>query len=113
MPRGLRALLSDYEVWTAHQMGWDRLTNGELLAAAEIAGFDAMVTADRNNRYQQNLVGRKLALIELTTAQWETIRDNALAVQAAVTDSKPGSYAMVKLPRAPRVRRPYPLQLDC
>jgi hypothetical protein len=38
-------------------MGWDRLTNGELLAAAESAGFDAMITADRNIRRQQNLRG--------------------------------------------------------
>jgi hypothetical protein len=49
MPRGLRALLRDYEVRTAGQMGWGQLTNGELLAAAEVAGFDAMITADRNS----------------------------------------------------------------
>ena len=46
MPRGLRALLHDYDVQTARQMGWDRLTNGDLLAAAESAGFDVMITAD-------------------------------------------------------------------
>jgi hypothetical protein len=113
MPRGLRALLADYEVRTARQMGWDRLTNGELLAAAEAAGFDAMITADRNIRYQQNLVGRKIALIELTTTRWETIRDSFLELQAAIMDAKVGSYAMVGLPRPPRVRRPYPPKLDC
>jgi hypothetical protein len=111
MPRGLRALLADYEVRTARQMGWDRLTNGELLAAA--AGCDAMITADRNIRYQQNLVGRKIALIELTTTHWETIRDNLVNVQAAIMDARAGSYAMVSLPRPPRVRRPYPPKLDC
>ena len=113
MPRGLRALLPDDEVRTARQMGWDRLTNGELLAAAEGAGFDAMITADRNIRYQQNLVGRKIALIELTTTHWETIRDNFPEVKAAITDARVGSYAMVRLPRPSRVRRPYPPQLDC
>jgi hypothetical protein len=113
MPRGLRALLPDYEVRTAGQMGWDRLTNGQLLAAAEGAGFDAMITADRNIRYQQNLVGRKIALIELTTTHWETIRDNFPEVTAAITDAKAGGYAMVRLPKPPRVRRPYPPQLDC
>ena len=97
MPRGLRALLSDYEVRTGRQMGWDRLTNGEQLAAAESAGFDAMVTADRNIRYQQNLVGRKIALIELSRTHWETIRDNIWNVQAAITDAKVGSYAMVRV----------------
>ena len=109
MPRGLRALLLDYDVRTARQMGWDRLTNGDLLTAAEGAGFDAMITADRNIRYQQNLVGRKIALIELTTSHWETIRDNFPDVLAAVVDAKEGSYAIVALPRPPKVRRPYPL----
>jgi hypothetical protein len=113
MPRGLRALLADYEVRTARQMGWDRLTNGELLAAAEAAGFDAMITADRNIRYQQNLIGRKIALIELTTTHRETIRENFTEVKATITDARVGSYAMVRLPRPPRVRRPYTPRLDC
>jgi|HubBroStandDraft_1064217.scaffolds.fasta_scaffold35891_3 hypothetical protein len=89
-------------------MGWDKLTNGALLAAAEAAGFDAMITADRSIRHQQNLTGRKIALVELTTPQWETIRDNFPEVRAAISDAKAGSYTMVSLPRPPRVRRPYP-----
>jgi hypothetical protein len=113
MPRGLRALLPDYEMRTARQMGWDRLTNGELLAAAEYPGFDAMIIADRNIRHQQNLVGRKIALIELTTTHWEAIRDNFPEVRAAITATKVGSYSMVGLPTPPRVRRPYLPQLDC
>ena len=62
---------------------------------------------------KQNLVGRKIALIELTTTHWETIRDNFPEVTAAITDAKAGGYAMVRLPKPPRVRRPYPPQLDC
>jgi hypothetical protein len=112
MPRGSRAFLPDYEVRTTRQLGLDRLTNGELLAAAEGAGFEAMITADRNIRYQQNLVGRTIALIELTTTHWETIRDNFPEVKAAIGDAKAGSYAMVRLARPPRVRRSYPPQRD-
>jgi hypothetical protein len=112
MPRGLRTLLSDCEVQTARQMGWDRLTNGDLLAEAERAGFDVMITADRNLRYQQNLVGRMIALIELSTSHWETIRDNFSMVNAAVAGATVGSYTVIGLPRPPRVRRPYPPRLD-
>ena len=83
MPPGVRTLLPEYDVRTARQMGRDRLTNGDLLNLAENAGFEAMITADRNIRYQQNLVGRKIALIEQTTPHWETIRDNFAAVRAA------------------------------
>src|SRR5580693_9426039 len=37
------------------QQGWDKLGNGELLAAAEEAGFELLPTTDKNMRYQQNL----------------------------------------------------------
>ena len=106
MPRGLRGLPRDYEVQTARQMGWDSLTNGDLLAAAERAGFEAMITAGRNIRHQQNLAGRKIALIELTTTHWETIRDNVADVLAAVAGAREGSYSIVTLPRPPRAYPP-------
>jgi hypothetical protein len=48
-------------------MGWGALANGELLAAAEDAGLDVMITGDQNIAYQQNLEGRKLALVVLET----------------------------------------------
>ena len=47
------------------ERGWERLANGALLEAAETAGFEVFVTADKNIRYQQNLAGRKIAIITL------------------------------------------------
>jgi predicted nuclease of predicted toxin-antitoxin system len=58
LPRGLRDILPDHSVETAYNMGWGRLENGDLLTAAEDAGFAIMITADQNIRYQQNLSGR-------------------------------------------------------
>ena len=60
-------------------LGWDRLTNGELLEAAEESGFDLLVTTDKNIRYQQTLTGRKIAIVVLGNAQWPVLR---LHVQA-------------------------------
>lgn len=60
-PRGLAAALSGHVVEEARLHGWDNLRNGELLDAAEAAGFDVFVTTDRNIRYQQNLSTRKIA----------------------------------------------------
>jgi len=57
-PRKLRGSLRKHEVRTAQEQGWDTLTNGELLRAAEAAGFEVMVTADQNLAYQQNLTTR-------------------------------------------------------
>lgn len=52
-PRGVAAALSDHVVEEAPLRGWDTLTNGQLLDAAEAAGFEVFVTTDRNIRYQQ------------------------------------------------------------
>jgi hypothetical protein len=62
-PRGLIRALSEHTVMTAQSKGWDRLSNGALLNAAEEAGVDLLLTTDKGIRYQQNLVGRKIALV--------------------------------------------------
>jgi hypothetical protein len=69
-PRGVGAALTDHIVEEARAQGWDTLRNGELLDAAEAAGFDVFVTTDRNLRYQQNLAGRKIAIIVLGNGRW-------------------------------------------
>jgi hypothetical protein len=54
-PRGIARWLLDHTTKEAKNQGWDRLTSGELLNAAEQAGFDVLLTTDKNLRYQQNL----------------------------------------------------------
>jgi hypothetical protein len=70
-PRGIARALSAHTILTAYAQGWDRLNNGALLQAAEDAAVDVLLTTDQNIRYQQNLTGRKLALVVLTgTTKW-------------------------------------------
>lgn len=59
IPRGLTASLQGHEVTEARMLRWERTSNGELLKLAEGAGFDVVLTTDKNVRYQQNLAGRK------------------------------------------------------
>ncbi len=66
-----------------------------------------LVTCDQNIRYQQNLAGRALTVIVLTTNHWNTIRENAAGIQAAVASAAEGVLITVQLPKAPRRRRPY------
>jgi predicted nuclease of predicted toxin-antitoxin system len=73
VPRPLRQFLSGHFVRTAQEMSWGELKNGALLQAAELQ-FDAFVTSDQNLRYQQNVAGRKLAVLILPTNDWPTIR---------------------------------------
>jgi predicted nuclease of predicted toxin-antitoxin system len=97
-PVPLRSFLQGHTVRTAAQEGWDRLPNGELLNAAEAAGFDVLLTTDKNLRYQQNLSGRKLAIVVLGQGRWGLIQRHVAAVVSAVNAATPGSYAEVEIP---------------
>ena len=58
--------------------------------AAEAEGFGALITADRNIRFQQNLTGCRLALIVLSTNIWPTIRANPGPILSATERVQPG-----------------------
>jgi hypothetical protein len=90
-PLPLRRSLTSHQVATAFEMGWSKLENGELLAAAE-GKFDAFVTTDQNLRYQQNLQGRQLAILVLPTTNWLDIQKHLTEVTAAINSLQPGNY---------------------
>jgi len=96
-PVPLRPYLEGHTIRTAAQEGWDRLRNGDLLAAAEEAGFDILLTTDKNMRYQQKLTGRKIAVILLDKQQWPELQAHVLLVVAAVNAAIPGSYVVVDM----------------
>ena len=69
-----------------------------MLKAAEDAGFDVLVTPDKNIRYQQNLTVRTIALVVLGNSQWPILRLHAERVVATVNAARPGSYTEVEIP---------------
>jgi hypothetical protein len=91
-PAPLRYALKGHVVVEAIERGWDRLVNGELLAVAEAAGFDVLLTTDKNMRYQQNLSGRRIAFVVIGNSQWPVLRQYVQRVVAAVDSAQPGSY---------------------
>ena len=91
VPRPLRKFFPDHSVQTAQEMGWGRLKNGALLQAAE-PQFDAFLTSDQNLKYQQNIAGRKLAILVLPTNDWTTIRTKTDEIAAKVAGLKPGDF---------------------
>lgn len=97
-PVPLRRVLVDHEVSTAFERGWHTLQNGELLQAAESAGFAALITTDKNLRYQQNLTGRRLAILVLMTADWRRIQPHGESVAQAVATLVPGAYVELPFP---------------
>lgn len=94
-PLPLRQELTGHVVDTAFERGWATLANGALLAAAEQAGYDLFVSTDQNLRYQQNLGGRKLAILVLKTTSWPKMRSNVGQILSAVDGMSAGSYAEV------------------
>jgi predicted nuclease of predicted toxin-antitoxin system len=93
-PVPLREHLTSHAVTTAFELGWSNLKNGDLLAAAETS-FDLLITTDQQLRYQQNLTGRKLAILVLLTTSWPRIRTRIPQIQEAVERIKPGEYQEV------------------
>ncbi len=92
-PVPMRPYLEGHAVRTAAQQGSDKLKNGDLLTAAEEAGFDLLLTTDKNMRYQQNLPGRTIAVLVLGQQQWPQLRPHVQRVVEAVNAAKPGSYS--------------------
>jgi len=102
VPVRVRDFLSNHEVRTIAEMDWSpRLKNGELLKTAEAAGFDILLTCDQNIRYQQNLTGRKLALVVLTSNLWPSVRNCGGLIENAVEGATPGSCLMITVPLPP------------
>jgi len=80
------------------ELGWSTLSNGNLLNAAEAAGFEILITTDKNFTHQQNLQGRKIAIVVLGNQQWPVLRVHVQAVADAVNAALPGSYVLVEIP---------------
>ena len=97
-PAPLIAFLTGHTVTKAKDAGWDRLVNGELLKAAEEAGFEVLITTDKNIVTQQNLKGRAIAIVVLGNSQWRIVQRHIRRIAAAVNAAQPGSYANVDIP---------------
>jgi hypothetical protein len=92
VPRPLARFLTHHQVVRAAELNWSELRNGDLLRAAEEAGFDLLVTADRNLSYQQNLKDRKLMIVVLPSGQWPEIEPHVSLIVAAIDNSEPGGF---------------------
>ena len=97
VPLKLVRLLTGHSFTTALEKGWGSFTNGRLLALAELE-FDLFLTCDRNLQYQQNLKGRKIAILLLSTNHWPTLKMQVALVQIALEKVQPGEFHRVEIP---------------
>jgi len=96
-PAPLRKALPDHTVETAFERGWSTLQNGLLIAAAEKAGFEVLVTTDRHLKYQQNLSGRSIAIVVLLTTSWPRIERQLAQVVKAIEAASSLGYSEVRI----------------
>jgi len=97
LPQNLRLLLTGHAVATVAFQGWAGISNGALVAAAEQAGFDVMITADQGLNYQQNFIGRALAVVVLSTNRNSLVIENTSRISAAIDAAQPGGFTFVDI----------------
>jgi hypothetical protein len=97
-PVGIRNSLKGHVVKTAREQGWGTLLNGDLLRVAEDAGFEVLLTTDKNLIHQQNLSDRKIAIVVLGNSRWSLIEPALQRIVDTVDAAKPASYTLVEIP---------------
>jgi predicted nuclease of predicted toxin-antitoxin system len=91
VPVQIRRGITGHSATTVQEAGWGSFTNGELLAKAE-GSFDVFITADKNLKYQQNLTGRTISILELSTNRRKIIENNFRQILEAVNQLDPGEF---------------------
>ena len=97
VPWPMYILLVGHNCTTAQQRGWGGVKNGELLRLAE-GKFDLFITSDQNVRYQQNLAGRLIPILELSTNDLRRIQAAAALIQSAISSMRPGEFRQLAIP---------------
>lgn len=96
LPRKLRSLLPGHEVSTTPEKGWSGKRNGELLALAQ-AEFDALLTVDRNLRFQQRVSKFDIGVVVLVANSntFDALQPLMPAVLQALEELKSGQVLQV------------------
>ena len=95
VPWPLNRHFSSHIVTSVQKEGWSGIQNGDLVNRVD-GIFDVLLIADKNLRYQQNLVGRKIAIVELPTNRWPVLQGRLAEILAKVKCAKQGSYSIVE-----------------
>jgi hypothetical protein len=96
-PVPLRHSFGGHSVDTVYELGWAKLSNGDLLREAEF-NHELLISTDQSIRYQQNLFGRRLAILILPTTDWRLIKPRAHEVATKALAMSPGEYQELEFP---------------
>ena|ERR1700730_18145262 len=97
VPSPIRRLLSSHSSSTVQERGWGGLKNGDLLQRAE-GEFDLFITSDQNIRYQQNLAGRHIAILELSSNDIGRIQAASVLIEDSLETIQPDEFRQLTIP---------------
>jgi predicted nuclease of predicted toxin-antitoxin system len=97
VPWPMHRLLSVHACSSVQDKGWGGIKNGDLLQRAE-GEFDLFVTSDQNLRYQQNLTGRRIAILELSTNDISRIQAASPLIKAALEEIQLNEFRQLTIP---------------
>jgi hypothetical protein len=108
VPSPLARFLRAYEIKLADEMGWATFQNGQLLSAAERAGFEVLLSGDQTIKYEQSMTGRKIRVVSMSDNHWPIVKDYVDAILKAVATVNPGEIKPVFCGRfrPQRMRKP-------
>lgn len=95
LPHYLKKVLSSHTVTTVSDEGWSGISNGDLIKRVD-GVFDVLMTSDKNLRYQQNLSGRKVSIVEIYSNRLPLIKAIEDQISESVDSLQPGSYVIVE-----------------
>jgi len=97
VPWPLSNELSAHDCRTAQQLQWSQIKNGELLSLAE-PQFDLFLACDQNMQYQQNLTGRSIAILELSTNKLRRLVGAAQLIRDTIAPMQPSEFRRLEIP---------------
>jgi len=97
VPWPMHRLLSNHSCTSVQAQGWSGIRNGDLLELAE-AEFDLFITSDQSIRYQQNLVGSRVAILEFSTNDLRRLQAALSLIEAAIGEMQSSEFKQVSIP---------------
>ena len=97
VPWPMHRMLSGHACASVQDKGWGGIKNGDLLERAE-GEFDLFITSDQNLRYQQNLTGRRIAILELSTNDISRIQAASSLIETAIDRIQPDEFSQLIIP---------------
>ena len=103
VPRAAFREFSDIPSDHASRLGWEDLSNGALISAAERAGFTVLVTVDQGIPAQQSLRGRAISVLVVRAHPMNiaAIRRGVTQITTALSSIAPGEVKFVTIEPAP------------